>query len=91
MSLESARDFLVKLKSDEIFNKMISNIESKENRRKAIAEAGFVISHEEFIAARAELSEADLTMIEDISFFRSDKRKAGMEMCCCCGVGGTVE
>lgn len=91
MSLELARKFLEKLKSDEILHTQLVKAKSKEERRKIIAKSGFHFTHEEFIKAKSELSEWDLTMIEDKESFRSDKRKAGMEMCCCCSVGGNVK
>jgi len=88
MALESAKSFFTKVKSDEFFYNQLATANTMEQRRRIITNEGFSFTQEEFESAKLELSDWELTMLEDTTSFRSDKRVAGLEMCCCCGVGG---
>ena len=90
MSVESAKFFFEKVKSDETFFDKLSLAKSQEDRHNIIAAEGFNFTSQELEIAKSELSDWELTMIEDESSFRSDKRVSGLEFCCCCGVAGTV-
>lgn len=56
MSVESARDFLKRLKDDEAFKSKISTIADKEERIKFVESEGFDFTEEEFNQVRKELS-----------------------------------
>jgi predicted ribosomally synthesized peptide with nif11-like leader len=89
MALESARTFFEKVKSDESFYNELSLAKSKEDRQNIIVARGLNFTRQEFEIAKSELSDWELTMIEDETSFRSDKRISGLELCCCCGVAGS--
>ncbi|NTV03199.1 MAG: Nif11-like leader peptide family natural product precursor [Chlorobiaceae bacterium] len=58
MSLEQAKAFIEKMKTDEAFREKIMAIETPEERLKAIAEAGFECTGEEINEAGADVGEA---------------------------------
>ncbi|MBL7176202.1 MAG: Nif11-like leader peptide family natural product precursor [Desulfobacteraceae bacterium] len=63
MSLEQAKAFIEKMKSDEAFTKRIMAIEDSDARFQAIAEAGFDFTKEELEQVRQKLDEADLEQV----------------------------
>ena len=54
MSLESAKKFVEKIKTDEEFLGRLSNAESRTARRSIVEKAGFEFSEEEFETARTQ-------------------------------------
>lgn len=56
MSVESAKEFLEKVQSDEKFRNEVGAIEGTEERIKFIKEAGFDFTEEEFNQVRKELT-----------------------------------
>ncbi|GEM_PF-2210467 len=91
MALESAMCFLNQVKSDETLYNRLASAKSTLERRIVIENEGFLFTEAELYEAKSCLSDWELTMLEDTSSFRSDKRVAGLEMCCCCRVGGGSE
>jgi len=63
MSIEQAKAFIEKMKTDEEFTKRIMAIEDSDARFQAIAEAGFDFTKEELEQVRQNLDEADLEQI----------------------------
>jgi len=62
MSIESARDFLERMKTDEDFKKRVSKARDAE-REKIIAEAGFDFTDEELEQVSGELDSEDLEQV----------------------------
>ncbi|WP_225739478.1 Nif11-like leader peptide family natural product precursor [Chlorobium phaeovibrioides] len=58
MSVEQAKAFIEKMKTDEAFREKIMTIETPEDRLKAIAAAGFECTGEEINEAGGERGEA---------------------------------
>ena len=63
MSIEQAKAFIEKMKTDEEFTKRIMAIEDSDAQFQAIAEAGFDFTKEELEQVRQEVDEADLEQI----------------------------
>jgi len=66
MSVESAKNFLKKLTSDEEFKKSIENAASDEDRQKVVKDAGFEFTKaeiKEVVGSNSELSDADLEKV----------------------------
>ena len=63
MSLESARSFLEKMRTDKGFEERISAYKTPEDLLKAVADAGFEFTAAEIKSAGEELSDADLESI----------------------------
>ena len=64
MSLEHAKKFIQKLKTDEEFTKKIHEAKDKTEKFNLAKEAGFIFTIEELHLAKGELSEKDLNEIE---------------------------
>ena len=60
MSIESAKAFLERLKSDEDFSKTVGEIATAEERMEYVKTAGFDFTKDELDEVTAELSEAEL-------------------------------
>ncbi len=63
MSIQSAKDFLEKMKKDEDFRKECIKKSSSEDRMKFIKMNGFDFSKEEFKQVKSELGEDELEAI----------------------------
>lgn len=64
MSVESARSFLEKVKSDDDFHlKLVKAGSNKEMRQQVIKDAGFDFTEEDWKTARAELSDEELDQV----------------------------
>jgi predicted ribosomally synthesized peptide with nif11-like leader len=63
MSIQSARDFLAKVASDEEFRKGLSGCKNKAEQQQFAREAGFEFTSDEIGAVRDELQDADLDAI----------------------------
>lgn len=63
MSLESAKAFLKKMKTEEAFAAKVSEIKSKEERIQFARESGFDFSAEEIKEVSSELDDDDLDQI----------------------------
>jgi predicted ribosomally synthesized peptide with nif11-like leader len=63
MSIESARAFLAKMKSDEEFRNRMVHAASKEQRRELAKAAGFRFTKEEVDRAMDELSDEELDQV----------------------------
>ncbi len=63
MSIQSARDFLVKAAKDEEFRKRLDGCNTEAELHRFAREAGFTFTEGEVRAARAELQDADLDLI----------------------------
>ena len=69
MSVESAKKFLEKYKSDEAFAKSVNEAKSAEERNKIILGAGFDFTQAELNECRGgELSDADLDAVAGGSY-----------------------
>lgn len=86
--MNPANLFLEKLKSDQVFFELYSMLKSPFERREFLKAKNLLFSKLDLEKAMNNLSDWELSMVEDTSSFRSDKRVAGLEMCCCCKVGG---
>ncbi len=60
MSLDQARAFIEKMKSDKAFSDVITAIEDVDARHAAASKAGFVFTDEEVKEVQSELSDDDL-------------------------------
>lgn len=64
MSVESARTFFEKVKSDDDFHlKVVKTGSNKEKRQQVIKDAGFDFTEEDWKTAKAELSDEDLDQV----------------------------
>ena len=63
MSIESAKAFLERLKSDEDFSKTVGEIATAEERMEYVKTAGFGFTKEELDEVRSELSKEDLQAV----------------------------
>ncbi len=64
MSIESAKAFVERMKTDEDFRKEVGGKSSPEDQMKFVKENGFDFSKEEFGQVKSELSEEDLDRID---------------------------
>ncbi len=63
MSVESAKSFLERMKTDEDFRKECSDKSSPEDRMIFLKESGFDFSKEEFEQVKPELSDDELSKV----------------------------
>jgi len=63
MSVEQAKAFIEKMKTDEAFREKIMAIETPEERLKAIGAAGFECTGEEINEAGADLGQAGVSVV----------------------------
>lgn len=63
MSMESAKAFVEKMKTDKEFAKKVGGFEDKEARKAFVAEAGYSFTKEEIDEAGSELSDNDLDSV----------------------------
>ncbi len=64
MSIESAKAFVERMKTDEDFRKEVGEKSSPEDWMKFVKENGFDFSKEEFEQVKSELSEEELDRID---------------------------
>lgn len=63
MSIQSARDFLVKIAKDEEFRNRLSACKTTVEQLRCAQEAGFEFTSDEMRAAHSELQDVDLEVI----------------------------
>lgn len=63
MSIQSAKAFLEKMKTDQAFSKKVAESKNEEDRMKFVKEAGFDFTSAEINSLRGELSEDDLKAV----------------------------
>ena len=63
MSMESAKAFMERMKTDEDFRNNVTACKDGETRMKYVEEAGFDFTAEDMELVRAELSDEDITAI----------------------------
>jgi len=63
MSIESAKKFMVRIKTDEEFALKISECKAKEARMEAVKAAGFDFTPEELADVNSELSDDELDQV----------------------------
>lgn len=88
MSIISVKKFLSEIQNNESFYNKLASAKTAEEREVIVSKAGFKFTEKEFLQVFNNLTDWEKTIIEESTSFRSDKRIAGLEMCCCCGVGG---
>lgn len=74
MSIESAKAFLERIKSDEDFWKSVGEIATSEERMKYVKGAGFDFTMEEIATLKGELSEYELFVIYGVRGVRMQGR-----------------
>ena len=72
MSLESAKAFLEKMKTDEVFREKIGKLEDKTERGKLVEAEGFDFTKEEIMKVKGELTEEDLEKLDGAGICWSD-------------------
>jgi predicted ribosomally synthesized peptide with nif11-like leader len=63
MSIESARAYVERLKTDKDFAKQVSGFEDKEARKNFVLQAGYSFTKEEIEEAGSELSDKELDAV----------------------------
>ena len=63
MSLESAKEFIERMKTDEEFAKQVASRKDKEERMKFVSEQGFNFSEQEVQQVAKEFSDDDLEKV----------------------------
>jgi len=60
MSMESAKSFIERMKTDEEFSKRVTSCKNVDIRKKYVNEAGFSFTKEELELVKSELSDEDV-------------------------------
>jgi predicted ribosomally synthesized peptide with nif11-like leader len=63
MSLESAKAFVERMKTDEDFRKKVTECKDNETRRECVKSQGFDFTADDIELVKGELSEEDITAI----------------------------
>lgn len=63
MSIESAKAFIERMKSDEVFAKEVTRYKEKDERYDFVVSQGFEFTEEELKAQRSELTEDEMNAI----------------------------
>jgi len=63
MSIESARAFIERMKTDEDFRTKVNMCKDSEERKSCVFKEGFEFKAEELKLARAEISDGELDMV----------------------------